>query len=154
MFKTLFATLSIAASLAADPALAQAVPQQATPVGVWKTVDDKTGKPKSLVRIVDAGGELRGTVEKLFRDPAEDQNPKCEKCSGELKDKPVLGMTILTGMKREADGSYGGGHVLDPANGKTYKAKVELEEQGHKLKVRGYVGVPLLGRTQTWLREE
>jgi uncharacterized protein (DUF2147 family) len=132
-----------AAAVAADAA---------SPVGLWKTIDDKTGKPKSLVRITEANGELRGTVEKLFREPSEEQNPLCDKCTGDKKDKPVIGMTILTGMKPDGD-HFDGGIIMDPANGKTYKSKMELDDNGRKLKVRGYIGVPMLGRTQVCLRE-
>lgn len=124
-----------------------------SPVGLWKTIDDKSGKPKSLVRITDAGGELRGTVEKIFREASEDPNPKCEKCTDDRKDKPVIGMTIITGMKADGD-HFAGGQILDPNNGKIYKSKMELEDKGKKLKVRGYIGVPVLGRSQVWVREE
>lgn len=143
-------TLSLAASALVA---ASAMAQDATPIGVWKTIDDETGKPKSLVRITESNGELRGKIEKLFRDAGEDPNPKCEKCEGTLKDQPVIGMTIITGMKK--DGSeYNGGHILDPNNGKVYRSKLTVVEGGKKLDVRGYIGVPMLGRTQTWLRQE
>ncbi len=124
-----------------------------SPVGVWKTIDDQTGKPKSLVRITENDGELKGKVEKLFRAPDEDQNPKCEKCEGPLKDQPIVGMTILSGLKKDGD-DYAGGQITDPANGKTYKSKLSVADGGKKLNVRGYIGMPMLGRTQTWLREE
>ena len=127
--------------------------QEASPVGVWKTIDDQTGKPKSLVRISEANGEYRGRVEKLFREPGEEQNPRCDKCEGALKDQPILGMTIITGMKKDGD-EYNGGKILDPGNGKVYKSKMALDDGGKKLNVRGYIGVPMLGRTQTWLRAE
>ena len=127
--------------------------QDASPVGVWKTIDDQSGKPASLVRITESNGELRGKIEKLFREPGEDPNPKCDKCEGERKDQPIVGMTILTGMKQDGDG-YDGGQILDPANGKVYRSKMSLTDGGKKLDVRGYIGIPLLGRTQTWLREE
>lgn len=144
----------VSLSLAAGALVAaRAMAQEATPVGVWKTIDDETGKPKSLVRITESNGELRGTVEKLFRDASEDQNPKCEKCDGALKDQPIIGMTILTGMKKDG-GEYNGGKILDPNNGKVYKSKMSLIDGGKKLDVRGYIGVPMLGRTQTWLRQE
>lgn len=143
-------TLSLAASALVA---ASAMAQDATPIGVWKTIDDETGKPKSLVRITESNGELRGKIEKLFRDAGEDPNPKCEKCEGNLKDQPVIGMTIISGMKK--DGSeYNGGHILDPNNGKVYKSKLTVVEGGRKLDVRGYIGVPMLGRTQTWVRQE
>jgi uncharacterized protein (DUF2147 family) len=124
-----------------------------SPVGVWRTIDDKTGKEKSLVRITEVNGEFRGTIEKLFREPHEDQNPNCDKCSGEKKNKPVIGMLILTNLKHDGD-MYTGGEILDPANGKTYKCKTWLEEKGKKLHVRGFIGMALLGRTQIWVREE
>ncbi len=125
----------------------------ASPVGVWRTIDDKTGKGKSLVRITEINGEFRGTIEKLFREPNEDQTPNCEKCTGDTKNKPVLGMIIMTGLKTDGE-MYTGGEILDPANGKTYKCKVWLEDKGKKLNVRGFIGMALLGRTQVWIREE
>ena len=124
-----------------------------SPVGLWRTIDDKTGKEKSLVRIVEANGELRATIEKLFREPHEEPNPNCDKCPGERKNKPVLGMMIMTGLKKSGS-EYDGGEILDPANGKTYRVKMWTAEGGKKLNVRGFIGVSLLGRTQVWLREE
>jgi uncharacterized protein (DUF2147 family) len=127
--------------------------QNTSPVGLWKTIDDQSGKPKSLIRITERNGEFQGTIEKLFREPGEDPNPKCDKCEDARKDQPILGMTILTGMKPDG-GSYDGGRILDPGNGKIYKSKMTLADDGRKLDVRGYIGMPLFGRTQTWLREE
>ena len=124
-----------------------------SPLGVWRTIDDKSGKEKSLVRITEVSGELHGTVEKLFRSPDEEQHPNCDKCTGEKKNKPVIGMTILTGLKLK-DGEYAGGEILDPANGKIYRCKMWTSEGGKKLHVRGFIGVALLGRTQVWIREE
>lgn len=124
-----------------------------SPVGVWRTIDDKTGKEKSVVRISEVNGELRGTIEKLFREPGEEPNPNCDKCTGEKKNKPVIGMTILTGLKRDGQ-EYAGGEILDPANGKTYKCKMWTTDGGKKLNVRGFIGVSVLGRTQVWVREE
>ncbi|MCM0045125.1 MAG: DUF2147 domain-containing protein [Burkholderiaceae bacterium] len=124
-----------------------------SPVGVWRTIDDKTGKEKSLVRISEVNGELRGTIEKLFREPGEEPNPNCDKCPGEKKNKPVIGMTILTGLKRDGQ-EYAGGEILDPANGKTYKCKMWTTDGGKRLNVRGFIGVSVLGRTQVWVREE
>jgi len=124
-----------------------------SPVGLWRSIDDKTGKEKSLVRIVEVNGELRATIEKLFREPHEEPNPNCDKCPGERKNKPVLGMTIMTGLKK-AGSEYEGGEILDPANGKIYRVKMWTAEGGKKLNVRGFIGVSLLGRTQVWLREE
>jgi uncharacterized protein (DUF2147 family) len=130
-----------------------AIAQTAGPVGLWKTIDDASGKPKALVRISEANGELSGKIEKLFRAANEEQNPVCVKCEGAKKDQPLIGMTILEGLR--PDGlDYRGGKILDPDNGKVYKSKAALTDNGKKLNLRGYIGMPLLGRTQTWIREE
>jgi uncharacterized protein (DUF2147 family) len=127
--------------------------QEASPVGLWKNIDDQTGKPKALIRISENNGELRGKIERLFREAGEEQNPKCDKCEGDRKGQPIVGMTILTGLKKDG-GEYTGGQILDPANGKSYKSRMSITEGGKKLDVRGYVGAPLFGRTQIWVREE
>lgn len=147
---SIFIRLTTAALLCASALLAYA---SDSPVGLWRTIDDKTGKEKSLVRIVEANGELRATVEKLFREPHEEPNPNCDKCAGDRKNKPVLGMTIMTGLKKTGN-EYEGGEILDPANGKTYKCKMWTTEGGKRLNVRGFIGVSVLGRTQVWIREE
>ena len=124
-----------------------------SPVGLWRTIDDKTGKEKSLIRIVETNGELHATIEKLFREPHEEPNPNCDKCPGDRKNKPVIGMTIMTGLKK-AGSEFEGGEILDPANGKIYRCKMWTAEGGKKLNVRGFIGVSLLGRTQVWIRED
>ena len=123
-----------------------------SPVGTWTTIDDETKKPKSVVRIVESNGVYSGMVEKIF-DPAK-QDSKCDECAGDdpRKGKPVVGMTILTGLKPDGDNVYAGGTILDPANGKTYNAKVTVIEGGRKLEMRG--SVLFIGRTQTWVRAE
>ena len=126
---------------------------ESTPAGLWRTIDDHTGKEKSLVRIVEVNGEFRGTIEKLFREPGEDPNPNCDKCTGDKKNKPVIGMMILTGLKKN-NSQWAGGEILDPQNGKIYRCKAWLENKGHDLHVRGFIGMALLGRTQIWKREE
>ncbi|HEV7814981.1 MAG TPA: DUF2147 domain-containing protein [Janthinobacterium sp.] len=127
----------------------------ATPVGLWKNIDDVSGKPKALVRITENNGVLEGRIEKLFKAPDEDQNPRCVKCEGANKDQPIIGMLFLWGLKKDGDDNeYGGGQILDPNNGKVYKSKLQLTEGGKQLKVRGYVGVPMLGRSQVWIRQE
>ncbi len=127
--------------------------QAPSPVGLWETVSDSLGKPDGRVRIVESAGELRGTVVQVYAPPNERPDPVCEKCEGALKDRPVVGMTILTGVRRTAEG-FGAGEILDPNNGKVYRCVIELLEGGRKLAVRGYLGIPLLGRTQTWTRLE
>ena len=126
---------------------------EGSPAGLWRTIDDRSGKEKSLVRIVEVNGEFRGTIEKLFREPGEEPNPVCEKCPGDRKNKPVIGMTILTGLKKD-DGQWSGGEILDPQNGKVYRCKMWLEQKGRELHVRGFIGVAVLGRTQVWLKDE
>jgi uncharacterized protein (DUF2147 family) len=141
----------LAAALALSPAAAWA--DDASPVGLWKNIDDVTGKPKALIRITESNGVLQGKLEKLFRAPDQDQNPSCDKCEGVNKDKPILGLMFMWGLKKDGD-EYSGGEILDPDNGKVYRSKMVLVEGGKKLKVRGYIGMPMLGRSQTWVRQE
>ena len=125
-----------------------------SPLGRWTTIDDETNKPKSVIRIWEKDGKLYGTIEKLFRGPDEEKNPLCVKCDGELKDKPIIGLTILRDLVQDDD-EWEDGTILDPANGKTYNAKIAVQDGGKKLKVRGYVmGISLLGRTQYWMRAD
>jgi uncharacterized protein (DUF2147 family) len=124
---------------------------QDSPVGLWKTIDDETKQARSMVRITEANGVLSGKIEKII-DPTK-ADAKCEKCTDDRKDKPIVGMTILTGLKK-FDTEWGEGQILDPNNGKVYKAKAKLQDGGKKLEVRGFVGVSLLGRSQVWVREQ
>lgn len=123
-----------------------------SPVGLWKTIDDKTNKPRSLVRIVEENGEYKGIVEKSLR---EDDNPDrvCEKCDAPRKNQKIQGMTFMWGLKKDGN-EFKGGEILDPENGKIYRCKMKLIDSGKKLDVRGYIGIALIGRTQTWWREE
>jgi uncharacterized protein (DUF2147 family) len=126
---------------------------QATPVGLWKTIDDETKQERSHVRIAETGGVLSGRIEKIT-DPTK-QDAKCDKCEGAKKDQKVIGMTILEGVKRHGGADHWeGGTILDPNNGKTYKVRLTPKDGGKSLDVRGYVGAPMLGRTQTWVRVE
>ena len=126
---------------------------QATPVGLWKTIDDETRKEKSLVRIVDSGGVLTGRIEKLL-DPAAKPDDVCDKCSDERKGKPIVGLTIIRNAKAdEADKTlWTGGDITDPNNGKTYRLRLKPLDGGKQLEVRGYFG-PFF-RNQTWIRVE
>lgn len=127
---------------------------QASPVGLWKTIDDDGKTEKSLVRISEVGGVLTGTIEKVFDGAKPDA--RCDKCSDDRKDKPVVGMAIIRNVKQDAydKALWGGGEILDPNNGKLYKARLKPVDGGKKLEMRGYVGMPMFGRTQTWLRVE
>ena len=124
-----------------------------TPAGLWETVSDRTGQPDGRVQIVESGGEFVGTVVAVYSPPAEKPDPLCERCNGEQKDKPVIGMAFLRGVRRSAEG-YAAGEILDPNDGKVYSCMLELLEDGRKLAVRGYIGIPMLGRTQVWTRLE
>lgn len=141
--------LAVLTMLFSTSALAQA----ATPVGRWTTIDDETKKPKSVIAIYEENGKLFGKIEKLYREPNEDQNPVCDKCEGALKNQPIIGMVIMKDLKKDDD-EWTGGTILDPSNGKTYKCKIAVEDGGKKLKVRGYIGMALLGRTQHWVKAE
>ena len=123
---------------------------QMSPVGVWQTIDDKDGTVKSEIRIVENAGVVSGKVDKIL-DPKTKQDDKCEECTDERKDQPVLGMEILRGLKKvEGKDVWEGGTVLDPKNGKVYKATVTPLEGGKKLQMRGYIG--FFYRTQIWNR--
>ena len=146
MLKIALAALALAAHVGAFA--------QATPVGLWKTIDDASNKEKSLVRIVDSGGGvLTGKIEKLL-DPATKQDAVCENCADERKGKPILGLTILRNLRQNPDDKdwWDGGDVTDPDNGKNYRARVRPIDGGKKLQMRGYIG-PFY-RTQTWVRVE
>jgi uncharacterized protein (DUF2147 family) len=125
---------------------------QMTPVGLWKTIDDDGKTEKSLVRITESGGVLTGTIEKIF-DPAKQGN-KCDKCTDDRKDKPVLGMAIIRNVRQDAEDKTirTGGEILDPNNGKTYKTRLKPVDGGKTMEMRGYVA--FIYRTQVWQRVE
>jgi uncharacterized protein (DUF2147 family) len=150
MIVGLAACLSVTAIRRA-PAQAPAQPQ-ASPVGTWNTISDKDGKPEAVVEIREVNGELVGTVTALLVE-ADPQDSVCGKCSGERKDQRIVGMEILRHMQPNG-GEWGGGEILDPETGKTYKAKMKLTDDGTKLVLRGYIGISLFGRSQTWMRRQ
>ena len=116
--------------------------------GKWKTIDDETGEAKSIVEIYEKNGKIYGKVVEILN-PAR-KNAKCTECKGADKDKPILGLVILKGLSKDGN-EWSGGQILDPNKGKTYKCVVTLNGTD-KLDVRGYVGISLIGRTQTWHR--
>lgn len=118
--------------------------------GRWVTIDDDDGKPKSVVEIYARGKKLHGKIARLIN-PSE-KDPKCTKCEGSKKNQPILGMEILWGLEKDGD-EWSGGYILDPNNGESYRCYIEVVEGGKRLKVRGYIGLALLGRTQYWQRE-
>ena len=133
--------------------ISQTVSAQADPVvGTWKTIDDKTGQAKSLVKIDIVSGELQGTVIQTFPSPGETPITHCTLCSDARKNQPIIGMKIMSGLKQDKTGYWSGGEILDPKEGKIYKVKLSTDD-GKKLDVRGYIGIALIGRTQTWQKE-
>jgi uncharacterized protein (DUF2147 family) len=122
--------------------------QNQSVIGKWKTIDDETGKAKSIVEIYEKSGKIYGKVVEIL--DVEHKNNVCSECSGSDKNKPILGMIIIKGLTKEG-GEYTNGKILDPKNGKTYKCFVTLEAKD-KLKVRGFIGISLFGRTQYWYR--
>ena len=142
---------AVAFVLATASVLAMA---QSTPAGLWRTIDDDGKTEKSTVRITANGGVLTGKVEHIT-DPAK-ATEVCSKCEDDRKDKPIVGMVIISGAKQDAEESnvWAGGLILDPAKGTTYKVRLKVIDGGKKLEVRGYIGSPMFGRTQTWIRAE
>ena len=128
----------------------RAADSAATPAGRWRTFDDKTGKAKAIVLLYEEKGLLFGRVETLV-DP--DAVKICDKCSDERKGQPVTGMVVVRRMKKDGE-EYTGGDILDPKNGSVYRCKMRLIDQGRKLSVRGYLGLSLFGRSQTWVRDD
>lgn len=121
--------------------------QAQTVTGKWKTIDDETGKAKSIVEISEKNGKLYGKVVEILTDK---KDAKCDKCPGADKGKPIKGLTIIKGLSKDGK-EYSGGTITDPSSGKEYKCVVKLNGT-EKLDVRGYVGIQALGRTQTWVR--
>ncbi len=122
-----------------------------SPVGVWRTTDDYTHKPRGLVRLYEQNGELFGRIEASF-DPAEAKEV-CDRCAGERKNKPVIGLVVMRNMKKSAANEYSGGDILDPDTGQIYRCRITVDGDGRRLTVRGYVGIALLGRSQVWFRQ-
>ena len=116
----------------------------ANPVGTWRTIDDKTGQPKSIVVITNNGGEYKARIQKVL------SGDVCDTCEGRFKGKNLAGETIMWGVRSEGGNVYSGGTILKPKTNKQYKAK--STDNGGTLTVRGYMGVSLLGRNQTWQR--
>lgn len=140
MKKSLYIVFILVAAFQAD---AQSI------VGQWKSIDDNTGKPRSVVEVYQDGDLFYGKIVKLFRAEGEEQNPMCEECKGEKKGQPIIGMQIISDMKYDKrSNEYVKGEIMDPENGNTYDCKIWLDEDGN-LKVRGYVA--FFYRTQTWL---
>jgi uncharacterized protein (DUF2147 family) len=128
--------------------MAGAAVAQMTPMGLWRSIDDKTGEAKAEIRIVDHGGVLSGRIEKTLK---KDARPTCEECRDERKGQPIVGLEIIRGAKQaEGQDVWEQGRILDPENGREYTLRLAPVEGGRQLQVRGYIG-PFY-RTQTWVR--
>lgn len=124
-----------------------------SPVGTWQTIDDVTHKPKAIIEISEASNHtLSGRIVKVIN--PEPGHELCKACEGAKHNQPIVGMTILENLSQSKRDpmEWSGGQILDPKNGKLYRCKMTLIENGYRLNVKGYIGIPLLGRTQTWNR--
>jgi uncharacterized protein (DUF2147 family) len=119
-----------------------------TLLGKWKTIDDETGQAKSIIEIYEQNGLYFGKIITLLQ--KDDQGKVCEKCSGSDKNKPIEGLIVLKNLKKEGK-SFEGGHIMDPKSGKTYKCEISFVHE-NEIKVRGYIGISLIGRNQVWKR--
>ncbi|MDN7551316.1 DUF2147 domain-containing protein [Burkholderia vietnamiensis] len=130
---------------------ASAFADTTSPVGVWKSIDDSSGQPRSLIEISRAAdGTLQGVVVQEL--PVDNPAHRCTSCTDDRKDQVIKGMTVIRGLKQDGD-EWSGGNVLDPDSGRIYRCKIKLADAQH-LVVRGYLGVSLLGRSQTWVRQQ
>lgn len=120
--------------------------------GLWQTIDDVTGKPRSVIEIkADERGQVNGYIRKVIEIPGVVSHKTCIHCRGDLKDQPIVGLKMMWQMVAR-DGEWTGGQILDPKSGKIYRCRLRLSEDGHDLEVRGYIGFSWIGRSQTWHR--
>lgn len=129
-----------------------AAPESPGPVGLWRVIGDKSGEPEALVRITEHDGIYEGRITTIFQRPDVNLDARCELCSGARKDQPVKGLIILSGLKRVGH-EFKDGEILDPDTGEVYRCKLNVSDDNRRLFVRGYIGLSLFGRTQTWQRE-
>ena len=145
----LTATLALfSLAFAGFPAAALYAADLQSPIGLWKTMDDKTGKPRAIVRVYVENGKYFGKIEQSFTPGAESR--VCSVCTDERKNQPIIGLLIIRNMTQR-DREYVGGDILDPDTGSVYHCKMHVEG-GTRLVLRGYIGISLLGRNQTWQR--
>jgi uncharacterized protein (DUF2147 family) len=146
--KLVMAAVALLPLIAACPALSA----DPTPVGLWQALDDDTKQPTGWFLISDHNGVFDGIIAKMFLKPGEDPNTVCDQCKDDRHDHPWLGLEIIRGMKQENPDKFAGGTILDPRDGKIYKATMKVTPDGQTLVVRGYLGIELLGQNQYWTR--
>lgn len=125
------------------------------PIGVWKTIDDINGKPKAIIEISETPNQtLEGRILKVFSQPGQVQKEFCTACEGKRHNQRIIGLTILEHLKqnKEKADEWHDGEILDPKTGKIYHCNLRVTDNGQKLNVRGFIGLPLFGRTQTWIK--
>ena len=157
--KRLFALCLAFGSLCGSPAWSQAPHTSpmltstvlTSPIGVWRTIDDKSGEIRGAIRLFETNGVLYGRIERVYDKRAIGQ--VCDKCTGDRHDKPILGLDVIRGLRPDGPGAWSGGEILDPETGDTYRVSLHLDDGGRKLIVRGSILGGLIGRSQTWLRE-
>lgn len=147
--RDLVVALLLAVVPAAPQPRASATQGEASPVGTWHTIDDATGKPRGIVEIVETNGVLTGVIRGSLI-PGEPER-LCDRCPGDRRGKPIIGLEIVRDVRRDGD-NWGGGEILDPDNGRTYRVKLTPSADGRTMQVRGFLGISLLGRTQVWRR--
>jgi uncharacterized protein (DUF2147 family) len=140
--------LTFIVSIIAVPVFAAA---DVSPVGRWQVISDKTQQPVAIMKIFERDGEYRGMIDRILPPSDQRTGPRCDNCPGSLKGQPVEGLVVMQGLKRQGD-QFTGGHILDPDSGEFYRVRMSVGPDGNTLKVRGYLGISLLGRTQTWYR--
>jgi uncharacterized protein (DUF2147 family) len=151
MRATVFAAAALISLIAGGPAWSV----ERTPLGLWQALDDDTKEPTGWFLITEQDGVLNGIIAKMFLKPGEDPNAQCDQCKDNRHNHPWLGLQIIRGMKpdmKPEDEKWAGGTILDPRDGKTYKATMKVSPDGQTLIVRGYIGFELLGQNQYWSR--
>jgi uncharacterized protein (DUF2147 family) len=128
---------------------------QASPVGLWKTIDDRTEEATGIIEITEKDGRLFGQIVEIL-DPKAKPDATCGRCTDERKNAPIVGLTIIRNVEASGatSGPWDGGDILDPNDGKVYRVRLKLADGGNRLEVPGYIGAPMFGRTQVWQRAE